>query len=148
MAMTRVPLAQLKSQLKEREELRKLVNRCRTNLHERKVGPKHLRLQFHRLLEHLLNHFSQEEDHGYFLEIVDLATHSGETLVEHFRQHRQMVEMVVALMNSLECGELRGDAWLQLSCGFEEFFYLFEGHESAETELLQNAYAGELGEHD
>ena len=148
MTRTRSLLRSPEPLLEEHSRLWKLVERCRSTLHETNIRSEYLNSLFRRLLEQLLNHFSHEEEHGYFSDLIEEAPQLESTVEELYRQHPRMVELIVWISNEMENREPGEERRCRLTSIYDEFYHLFKRHEAEETLLLQNAFNSDLGGHD
>lgn len=148
MVRSRSSLRNLQPLLEEHSKLKETVELCRSTLDETLVNTHHLSSLFQKLLEQILNHFSNEEEHGYFIEVVEAAPQLENTVEELHQQHPRMVEMVVGLLKEVHNAGSGVEGRSDLIHRYEDFVHLFEHHESAETRLLQNTLNSDIGGHD
>lgn len=148
MARSRSSLGNLQHLLEEHSQLRETVELCRLSLNEKIVNTHDLSSLFQKLLEQLLNHFSHEEEHGYFVEVVEAAPQLEHTVEELHQQHPRMVEMIVGILKEVDHAGPGEKGRSSLIHKYEDFVQLFEHHESEETRLLHDTFNSDIGEHD
>lgn len=148
MMRTRSPLPGLEPLLEEHSQLWKAVELCRSTLNGKYVAAHYLNSLFQKLLEQILNHFSNEEEHGYFVDVIEEAPQLEPAVEELCRQHPRMVKLIVGILKVLEDEDSGEERRSDLIRKYAEFYHLFEHHEAEETRLLQNAFNRDIGSHD
>ena len=100
------------------------------------------------LQEHLAIHFREEEDDGFFDQIVDLAPRFSEQTDELREEHAQLNSELdeLAKLAGTEAGS--DEWWQRLEQGFHHLGKHLMHHEHKENELLQDAYEDDIGSKD
>ncbi len=99
------------------------------------------------LRDQLALHFSLEEAYGYFDDPVDVAPHVSQRAETLRGQHQELYVCACELVERVERaydGRKLADATL-LAGAYREFHRQIVEHEEAESELIQEAYASDLG---
>jgi iron-sulfur cluster repair protein YtfE (RIC family) len=101
-----------------------------------------------RLRDHLEHHFTEEEQGGFFADLVQRAPHHAQQVEclrkEHVARLEELEEMTQYALNRTV-----SPAWWEgLERRFNEFSRLLMGHEVKENSLLQEIYGLDLGDYD
>ena len=134
--------------LEDHTQLWKIVEQCRKTLPEGSVRRGLLANLLQTLLERLLDHFWQEENDGYFVDLIDQSPHLKNSIEELLQQHPTMVKQIIDLQNHVARATNQEDAWSVINQKFTGFLLLFQKHEAEETRLLQLAFGDDIGGND
>lgn len=132
----------------QHQELNTLIELLRSTLARTSRDRDALQDVIRDLAELVTVHFEHEEQGGYFSEAVKRAPrllgHSQELCL----QHEALSEQILTL-NSLARSGVESPAWWrQMEIDTERFIDAMLAHETSEKELLQKAYADDLGDGD
>ncbi len=130
---------------REHEELRVLLGDIKRMLGKRLETVASVAEMLASLGEHVETHFAEEETAGLFEHVVDRAPHLSERIEALRTEHQQLLSDVRRLSQVASAGDRSGDWWQQLETAFHEFSSGLMHHESAENDLLQEAYTDDIG---
>jgi iron-sulfur cluster repair protein YtfE (RIC family) len=96
---------------------------------------------------HLLQHFALEEQNGYLMEAADEAPQYAQRLEELQLQHGEMLGRITDLRRRVRSntGTEPAEVWSQMSATFESFLGELNRHETAENEIVQQAFDEDTG---
>jgi len=129
---------------REHEELRELLGDVRRMLASRLETVASVAEMLALLSEHVETHFSEEETAGLFDQVVDRAPRLSDRIDSLRTEHQQLLSSVRNL-NEAAAGDSSGDWWKRLETAFHEFSSGLMHHESAENEILLEAYTDDIG---
>lgn len=131
--------------MQEHAALRSKVGRIHVVLAQPQPADDEIEELLCEFLNVLMVHFSNEEDDGFFDEVIvhapRLAGQAGKLCVEH----RQLLREVDELCRFAAAGSPSVLWWRELSSRCHEFTQRFMRHEREEHKLVQEAHQAEIG---
>lgn len=132
----------------EHHELEALYERICNTLADRSECLETVRDLFQEMAQRVRRHFENEEQGGYFREIVELAPRCADKADQLEREHAELMEVAEQLARDIRHAR-ETQVWrLAIRLDFENFIRRCEEHEAAETELVQEAYLQDIGAQD
>ena len=117
--------------------------------------PRMSRRQLHaalaRLRDQLAMHFALEEAYGYFEDAIEVAPWLSTTAENLRSQHDDFYNEVCGIVDQAEQllhHEVPGQLLREVVDRFDDFYATFQKHESAETQLIQQAFGEDVGSGD
>ena len=104
--------------------------------------------EFSRLRDHLADHFLDEEEGGFFTNLVQRMPHHAERIEALRMEHVARLHDLDGLIDDAANQPICPDWWEDLARRFHEVSRLLMAHELTENELLQEAYGLDLGAFD
>ena len=132
----------------EHEDLRQHLGALHHILAERQLPPGEVVASFRQLREELVEHFRDEEEGGFFHNVVDHAPRYSEQVDQLCKEHEQSLQDIDQMTHDAEVGEATAEWWAALSQRFHDFSCDLMNHESKENQLLQNTYGIDIGAND
>ena len=132
----------------EHQDLQLVMSRARDAIVEHCLSPGEIGALVTQLLDRLAAHFRNEEQGGYFDEVMAAAPRFHARVDLLVRQHCFLKELLESLRRRVNAGARSQASWLEAQAIFERFLRNFQEHEAAETKLLQEAYTDDLGQGD
>ena len=146
-----VNAAFLKEIKDDAEELRGLFRRLEVNLlveSPPRVSRRHLHSSLSELRDQLAMHFTLEEAFGYFEDAIDVAPwlsmKADQLRGEHDAFYNDVCE-IVDQSEQLLHREVPGNQLGRVIRRFGDFLAMFRKHESAENQMIQQAFNEDLG---
>jgi iron-sulfur cluster repair protein YtfE (RIC family) len=133
---------------REHDRLRDLLGTISREMTAHKGTAAKLAQQLQSLRDQLHTHFVEEEDHGFFEQINDLAPRFTRETDQLCAEHVEMLGKVDKLVNQAEQGDGPDSWWTALVTAFHELSRELMQHEHEENDLLQKAYDDDIGEKD
>ena len=130
---------------REHEELRALLGNLHKVLAERLDKVQRVAELLASLVDHVETHFEEEEVAGFFDQIVDRAPRLSDNIERLRHEHQQLLGAVRQLNQVASQGNGSADWWQQLEQAFHQFSTELMHHESAENDLLQQAFTDDIG---
>lgn len=131
--------------MQEHDALRDKVRHIHSVLAEPEPVQDEIETLMREFLNALIVHFDNEEDEGFFAEVVThaprLAGQAGKLCVEH----REMVRDAEELCRYAAAGSPSMPWWRELRTRCHEFSKQLMQHESEENKLLQEARQSDIG---
>jgi len=129
---------------REHDALRELLGKVHRTLTKRRESVANVSEMLQSLHRHVRTHFDEEEQGGFFEEIVSqaprLSTRAETIQGEHARLNNDLLELIVCADDAKS-----EDWWQNLEAKFHEFSKELMRHESKENELLLEAYSDDIG---
>ncbi len=132
----------------EHEELRNWLGKLHQTLSQRSDTVSEVTAQVEGLIEHLNRHFQDEEDGGFFHQLVEQAPRYADRTNALREEHTQLRAQAADLAAAARSGEGSDSWWQQLDKDFHEFSRFLMRHENLENELLQDVYDEDVGSKD
>jgi hemerythrin len=132
----------------EHADLRSMLQNLRAAFGERKRSGEQLAALLEKSRKVLEEHFHHEEDGGFFRGIREIAPQLAERVSALEHEHPQFLALIDRLRTRVGSHESE-QVWRE-DCAklFDEFLRSFLAHEAAEHELIQDAYARDIGAKD
>lgn len=130
---------------REHEELRELLGGVKHMLGKRLETVASVAEMLASLGEHVETHFAEEETAGVFDDIVDQAPHLADRIESLRIEHQQLLAAVRRLNEVAAPSDSSDDWWQSLEAAFHEFSSGLMHHETAENEVLLEAYTDDIG---
>lgn len=127
---------------REHEHLRELLGTLDQTLIARREAADKLAAMVSSLQEHVRVHFQEEEDGGFFHEIVSQAPRMSDRADELKHEH---VGLAAAVVELVSIADEENELCKSLDTRFREFSKALMHHESKENELLLDAYEEDIG---
>lgn len=90
-------------------------------------------------------HFADEEEGGYFSDILEMAPRFGTAVDELHRQHADFLDRFDLSIAQLDAGDCPAEVWRETSRHVEVLLEELEQHEHREIEIVQSAFDDDLG---
>ncbi|MCA9246249.1 MAG: hemerythrin domain-containing protein [Planctomycetales bacterium] len=133
---------------REHRELTDVIGTLREQLQEKVPAAEALRLSITKLADLALGHFEHEEHGGYLCEVIEQAprlSERAETLKAQHATMRDDLSQLVELVDQVAAGQMSVN---KLRENLNAFLRSLLDHESAENELVQEAYTDDIGSKD
>ena len=95
------------------------------------------------LLEHVSQHFQQEEAGGYLEEAIARLPRLGPQATVLERQHAPLLQRLTEIVQSVYDTDRSAAAWQSWQSEFRKFSRALAAHEQHETALMDEAFANE-----
>jgi hemerythrin len=128
----------------EHAALREKLSHINCVLAERKPASEELELLLREFLNTLIVHFSNEENEGFFKEIVSRAPQLAEDAGKLCVEHRELLHEVTELSRFAAAGSPSMSWWRELSSRCHVISRKLMRHESDESRLWQRAFQEEV----
>lgn len=129
----------------EHEHLRGLLDRTSQCLIEPPTSRDRLVSVLGELLATIQEHFQHEEDGGYFTDLIEVSPNLNGRAEALCHEHVEMYAQLDTLRRHVAEQSI---AWSDLRRDFTVFLGRFQTHETAENDMLQEAYCNDLGSKD
>ncbi|MBC8353181.1 MAG: hemerythrin domain-containing protein [Planctomycetes bacterium] len=133
---------------REHEELRELLGEIHRTLANRLAAVASVSAMLVSLGDHIKTHFEEEETTGLFDNIVDRAPRLSERIDALRTEHQQLLAVVRQLNEVARNGDGSVDWWQRLNTDFHKFSAELMHHETAENDILLEAYTDDIGASD
>ena len=133
---------------RDHEELRTSLGRLSQALTNRDSSTEDIAAQLVALIEHLDQHFQDEETGGFFDEVVAQAPRYADRTNALREEHVRLLKQIRGLADAARRGEPSDSWWKELEDGFHDFSKSLMHHENQENELLQDTYDEDVGSKD
>ncbi len=133
---------------REHDELRELLGNVHQTLVNRSESVANVAQVMGSLREHAITHFREEEEDGFFDQVISIAPRVTERANGIRDEHQQLAAEVDRLVEMTSGGDGSPAWWQQLNDAFHEFSKDLMHHESKENELLQEVYTEDIGSAD
>ena len=130
---------------REHEELRELLGEIHQMLAKRLEAVANVSEMLASLGDHVETHFAEEETAGFFDDVTDRAPRLSDRIDALRRDHLELLATVRQLNEVAGSGDGSADWWERLESAFHEFSKDLMHHESAESEILIEAYTDDIG---
>jgi hemerythrin-like domain-containing protein len=128
--------------------LREMLDNIRSTLIARNASRSAVAAMFQQLSLVVLEHFEHEEQGGYFTEVIERAPRLSERADALLSEHPAMATQLVTLRTFAARRDEPVQWFASLSEMFERFVECFRAHETAENQLVQEAYSDDIGAED
>ena len=132
----------------DHEVLRTWLGKLHHALTERSATAPDVAALFDGLIEHVDRHFEDEENGGFFDQVVAQAPRFADRTTALRDDHVELRKQVRGLAEVARSAEASDAWWKQLDEGFHEFSKSLMHHENLENELLQDTYDEDVGSKD
>lgn len=132
----------------EHEALRQLLGHLHQVLTGRTQMPDHVAEMIASLRKHLTTHFREEEEDGFFDEIVEQAPRLSGQAGQLCEEHISLREAVEELDRVAATKTGSASWWEEVTERFHRLSKKLMHHEHKENELLQDAYENDIGAKD
>jgi iron-sulfur cluster repair protein YtfE (RIC family) len=131
--------------MQEHDALREKVHRIHTVLVQPEPSLDDVEMLLREFHHALTVHFSNEEEEGFFDEVITCAPRLATPAGRLCEEHRQLIRKVEELCRFATAGSPSIVWWRELSTRCHEFNRQLMRHEREENQLLQEAHQGETG---
>jgi iron-sulfur cluster repair protein YtfE (RIC family) len=130
---------------REHDHLRELLGKIHQALSTRAETVDEISGMMTSLQEHLREHFHEEEDGGFFKEIVSQAPRMSDRADAIENEH---VDLSTAVDELVSVASKESELCKTMEAGFHDFSKALMHHETKENELLLDAYEEDIGSAD
>jgi iron-sulfur cluster repair protein YtfE (RIC family) len=135
----------LKRIQEEHHELRELLGKIHQALTQHRQDIAEVSSLLNTLKDQIEEHFREEEEGGFFEQITDQAPRLQHRAGEVRDQHADLSERISQLCVQASTGSGDESWWQEMERQFHDFSKELMHHEGRENELLQDAYAQDIG---
>jgi iron-sulfur cluster repair protein YtfE (RIC family) len=131
--------------LHEHNALREKLSRIHTVLASPEPAQDEIETLLHEFMNAMLVHFSNEEDHGFFDEVIAHSPRLAEQADKLRIEHKQILREADELCRFAAAGSASMPWWRELRTRCHEFSRRLMQHEHEENKLLQEAHQTYIG---
>jgi hypothetical protein len=124
----------------EHESLANLYEQVSVALDAGPGGPLSASVLLDELVEQVANHFSHEEEGGYYSQVVEIAPWRAPAVDELKRQHSDLLRTVARIAQGARLASKSLLSYEAVWKEFAEFLHSCSDHEARENRLVQEVY--------